>query len=744
MSDSVQDSGSSPNFSQAFQQMASFVAISKTRNAAEVLDELVLQCFVILPEEPFGSHLDMVNAIHVLFGIRLPERHVALAISRLTSRGRLVLIAGDKLILGSGIREALEVRVADAKRLEEDVKTTWLAQIAVRHPQLETKTLWTALKDYLAGAFRRHGIQAVALMDPEAEIAKEHHASLTTILNSVTREAFQETDRAAAGEAISSFISTVRSDGKRGEYIAQLADGAFNYFSLTVAPEVSEKLRGKLNKLVLFLDTNFLFGILQLHANPQVDVSTELMEVIEKFKLPFVSRYHEATIREMSNTLYHFGGELRKQKWPRKISSAAVKSGALSGIEFRYHQKNAEQPIEVDDFLSPYTHWEILLKDRGIDVYRVESTDRRLRARADLEADYRSFLESVRREKPYEAIQHDMAVLQTVRSLRSNARSTLDAGAILVTCDYYLYRFDWESSRNEGQPNCAVLPSLLWQILRPFVSDSQGFDQAFAETFALPEFMLTRGAAERAASRMLSILAGYRDIPEETAAKMLANDFLLAELQTKKTDQDFADAVESALVEENAVLLEEKAALARQLVVEKEQREARERDLERSAKALEEKEKALADQQRSLREKESALDALEQQNAQKNREVRETAEQVFREQRAKEDAEIRSKELLQQATKAEQQLLRFKKIASVVTAVLIVVVFEVTINWLVQWDWLLNHPNSFGLQGCISLMAFFAVLGAWVKEWRNVLWVVGLFGVLFVTLQIIGGQKKAP
>src|SRR6266542_1275398 len=208
MSDVAENSGSLPNFSQAFQQMASFVAIAKTRNASEVLDELVLQCFVILPEEPFGSPLDVVAAIHTLFGIRLSERHIALAISRLTSKGRLVVIAGDQLALGSGIREALEVRIADAKRLEEDVKAAWLAQIAARHPELEASKLWSALKDYLAGAFRRHGIQAVALMDPKAEIAREHHASLTTILNSVTREVFQEADHAAAGEAISSFIST--------------------------------------------------------------------------------------------------------------------------------------------------------------------------------------------------------------------------------------------------------------------------------------------------------------------------------------------------------------------------------------------------------------------------------------------------------------------------------------------------------------------------------------------------------
>jgi hypothetical protein len=54
------------------------------------------------------------------------------------------------------------------------------------------------------------------------------------------------------------------------------------------------------------------------------------------------------------------------------------------------------------------------------------------------------------------------------------------------------------------------------------------------------------------------------------------------------------------------------------------------------------------------------------------------------------------------------------------------------------------HPNTYGLQGCISLMGLFGITGAWVKPWRKVLWVVGLFGVLFVLLQIVGGLTPKP
>src|ERR1019366_1146752 len=177
-----------------------------------------------------------------------------------------------------------------------------------------------------------------------------------------------------------------------------------------------------------------------------------------------LSVYHEATVREMSNTLFFFGKELNRHKWPQKISRAIVTSGALSGIELRYHSKNAERPVSVDDFLASLQHWQILPKDKGIDIYNTASSQARLKARANLEAEYKDYLASAHREKPIEAVQHDMTVLETVQSLRTNAKTTLDAGSLLVTCDYHLFRFDYEHSWKNDRHHSTVLPILLWQI----------------------------------------------------------------------------------------------------------------------------------------------------------------------------------------------------------------------------------------------------------------------------------------
>jgi type IV secretory pathway TrbD component len=41
-------------------------------------------------------------------------------------------------------------------------------------------------------------------------------------------------------------------------------------------------------------------------------------------------------------------------------------------------------------------------------------------------------------------------------------------------------------------------------------------------------------------------------------------------------------------------------------------------------------------------------------------------------------------------------------------------------------------------------MFLFGIVGLGVKQWRNTLWGVGFFGVLFVMLQILGGVNPSP
>ena len=129
-----------------------------------------------------------------------------------------------------------------------------LGQVAAAHPKLDQDRLWRVLVGYLGQAFRRHGIQAVTLLDPTAKIASQHIGSLSPMFNSEIKKEFKEAECDDAWAAVNSFFSTVGSDRERAEYVSQLADGAFNYFSFIMLAEVAEGLRNKLNPLVYFFN----------------------------------------------------------------------------------------------------------------------------------------------------------------------------------------------------------------------------------------------------------------------------------------------------------------------------------------------------------------------------------------------------------------------------------------------------------------------------------------------------------
>ncbi|MBZ5536626.1 MAG: hypothetical protein LAO31_11780 [Acidobacteriia bacterium] len=547
----------------SLQQMTNFVAIAETSNQPEVLRKLILHTLFTFEQEKASTIQEVAAILETIFGLAIPNHQVQEAFDNLKFTGQIQEPFGTTYVLSQDVRKEVKERIDRASQLQEQVKMQWLAEIVGQFPGLDLDMAWEALRDYLATAFLRHGIQVAAFLDPSVGIPEEYATSLSTLLADAVRSKFDLIHHQGATHALSNFLANAGKNLERALFISECADGAANFFSLAVSPEVATRFREKLNAITLFCDTNFLFGILDLHVHPLVQVSNELLGAIAKHSLPLTLQYHTETFHELLSSISHYGDILRRHKWSRALSRAATTSHFMSGVELKYHQKNVETGIDVDDFLRPYQHVDELLRERSINVYNPRTN--RLMERATLEAEYKEFLHRLRKDKPYILIAHDVAVLDCVRSLRNTLQSTLEAGTLLVTCDYVLYRFDSESSRNAKTSASVVLPNVLWQVLRPFIPASQDFDRSFAETFAIPEFRTIGSDASKACSKMLGLLAAYKDFPEETAARLLSNDMLINSLRTVEDDEQFREQVESAIAAENQVLLEERAALAKQV-----------------------------------------------------------------------------------------------------------------------------------------------------------------------------------
>jgi hypothetical protein len=719
--------------STALQQLCNMVAIAETKDPAESLRELILHTLFTFDDGAVCSANDVGDIVRDVFGLDVPSHQVQESLDRLTTDGQIHKPAGTNIVLTSQARTRVKDRIDRASEIEEKVRAQWLSELEVQFPGLDTTLAWAALKAYLAKAFIRHGIQVANFLDPSVNLPKEYAASLSTLLAEAVNSKLTANQQEPARHAISDFLANVGNDADRVTFIAECSDGAANYFSLAVAPGVADQLRMKLDSLTLFCDTNFLFGILDLHVHPLVAVSNELLGAIQSHKLPFKLRFHEATLRELVNSIAHYSTKLRRHRWSQSLSRAATSSRFVSGIELKYHEKNTDVGLDVDMFLRPYDHVDILLKDRGIVIYR--PTADRLTERATLESEYRDFLAKHNKEKPYESLQHDVTVLDCVRSLRGNAKSTLEAASLFVTCDFTLYGFDCESSHRANIPASVVLPNVLWQILRPYIPARKDFDRSFAETFAIPEFRTIGSGASEACSKMLGLLATYMDFPEETATRMLSNDLLIDRLRAARDDRQFQAEVESAIVAANAELLEERAAMEKQNIAMRAAKERAEAEMRRQKIDSEAKiAKAEADLRLSEKEKEE-LDASKR-RAEVNVQV--ASAKVESLTTDKTDAESRAAKEAKARAKLESTSKRDALIAAFGLSAALIIGFE----WLVHglpWAWLRDHPNSYGLQTGLDGMILSIMLGLLVPRWRKYWWLTVLMALAVVVIYLLGG-----
>jgi len=761
----------------SFEQMCNFVAVAQTRSIEETLHGLIFQCLIVF-EHLHADARQFRENVQILCGVDFTEGEVQLALDTLVRDGKLIKNSSG-YALATPVRAEATQRLHEAQDLERTVKEQWANQVENTAPILSTDAAWSSLRTYLAGAFRQHGLQTVAVLDPHIDTGGNNLDGLTRLLDNAVKGQFPEEQRAQAKNVLREFLSGISAHGDRARWVVQLADGVFNYYSLTTSPEVSQRLRQNLTELTLFFDTNVLFGVLNLHVHPHVEVSQRLLRAVQEHKLPFKLRYHERTKAEMQSTIEYYGDRLRGRTWSQSLSRAAANSPLISGIEARFHRMNAERGITPEVFLRPYEHFDAMLKEKGIDIYR--SGELRTEERALLFAAYRDFLVKRRPEKGDDGIEHDSTLLDSVRDIRSRRQqaSTLDSGALLLTSDYLLYRFDWANSRNERITPSTVLPSTFWQLLRPFLPPSEDFDRAFAETFALPEFRSIGSGAAKATSRLLEIMSSYSDLSEELSVRMLSNDMLIDRLRQETDPEKSREIVELEITAEYQALGKEKEALERQLQEQKQasahqieqlaqqsEKERNERENERQyqQRAWDEERRRkdegssaaishVSDQVEKIKGRLDESENVRQQETEAARNERVQGER--REQGLRRNLRIllgafslllfSSAELLV-ANEPWAWLHQHADIAqAVVLSIACIAILEAFVYGK-PWKWLRDHNNSYGIQGAIVLFVASAFFAWYCPTWRTALGVTTVIGILLgfigLLLQMIGGPKK--
>jgi hypothetical protein len=595
--------GIKKKFTNAYSRLCHFVAIRKDTASVTAAEDGVIRASIYLCENALApDNKEISENVKAFFSLSFSEDEIEQAVERLSSAGQVIRNRdGSTALSPEALAEITECTSASA-RLEADVKFEWLS--AVRRVGLfpnnyDEVEVWHALQAYLAAMFTRHGVQTLEVLSPTAVADESVDIAPGDVLDEVIEHELPRLTSRNGRKLLQSFLRD--RTPLRNRYLSELLDGAFSFFALTVDDATRTLLRQNLPPLKLFVDTNFIFGLLELHSNPFVAISKQLADFIREQNFPFQLYYHPITAIEFKSVIDYYHRRLAGGKWSPSMSRALLRVGELSSVERKFHEINSEQSIVVDDFFARYSNLDRLLGPVGIKPFRITyepwlEDDETL----DLVGKYKQYLsdrlnvkQCAEREKPFDVLRHDIILWRTLQKVRQHNAGFLGAGAFFLTCDYTFWRFEHQelSRRSSG---VSVLPNVFLQLLRPFVPRTDDFDRSFVSTFALPEFRTIHSASAQAVSRVAGIVRLYADLPEDIAVTILTDEALVTKVaKLDESDPTIHSLIESAIASEASRWQEEAVRLRQQLELEQNLSKEKSAELRRASIAAEENVRAL-------------------------------------------------------------------------------------------------------------------------------------------------------
>jgi hypothetical protein len=702
------------------------------------------------------------------FKLPLATTKLTSALASLESKQMLLRLPSDRFRIPEEQRAIFEKEIAASENAEGEAKESFCKLVVEIGEGLEPETVWAAFEhEFLGPLIKQVGANAYRLVAGEKMTADK-----------ALVDHFLKPFPSKAHSKLRTLVTTFL-DPKKPEvcaHISRMLHARFCVEASGLPEDVLAKLNASVGKQIrfqMFVDTNFLFSLLELHENPSNAAAQELRELVEHLqgnpRIELVIT--PETIEEAKSSIAYTKGQLNGLPSGRNFTQAALQGG-FSGMAIRFLTERLRRngKLTAEEWFDPYLNDFVpMARGKGVELFN-EKLDG-YSTRQDVVDDihvvfkYEERLPENKR-KSYPKVAHDMVLWHFVNDKRpAYIESPIDATCWILTVDFRLIGFDEHKQKHSKAkvPLC-IHPTSLIQLLQFWVPRTKEFEEAMLGSLRLPFlFQDFDIAGEKTSLKILKGIGrfdGSEGLSQETITHVMFNDGLRSRLQTEHSEEAEIALIRDALVEEMRLRAEEEASKAKAL-----EAEVRKRDSDIAT---------LADQKR----------AVEEENAQTKR-AKEEAEEAARLALASQGAELGDlKTRLQAMEEAEKARAvdeakrkedDAKQRALLIYLALLVGVFAASIAgawWLVRcvpqldsligtgWTWMLIGVVVFilchlGLE--VSVCRKEPMIGLWpfkqVSRFRGWLWsfvilgfVSGVVGNLFANRvqQNLDNQKAHP
>lgn len=540
-------------------------------------------------------------------------------IESLCSHKKLVYLPNGKIKLADKTKKELDEQITLSEQLLKDVENRFLSLVEEhRFEFIEPEKLWLAFHDnVLLRIVHNMGARTYELISNTVLDIQPIRRIWESFLKGIPAE-----QQGALDQIIQEFLDPKCLPVRN--YLIRLMNASFCAQALALDEETINRLVGTGTRpsFILFLDTNMIFSILDLHENPSNEAVNSLMNLLRRLTGRVNCKLYVTpiTIQEANRVLDALQFLWEGIRPTMNLLEASARLGGSFFEKYRQTVRSSGTYITPNEYLRPYVQGlPMVLNQRGIAVFNEKMDQYTTRQDVIDDINEQGELEKQKRgdrPKGYEQLKHDMVLWHFVRDKRPRITGgVIDAQYWIVTIDYGFLAFDSRKRRNRDIPVC-LHPATLLQLLQFWVPRSSELEDAIFSNIRLPFFLQElEPEGEKAVVEILRLLGRYEnvdDLSPEVIRHLLVNESLKRRLENESDVQKRIELIKEELLkqlrekEQELRKVREQAIRSEQIVREKDATIAGLKgELDDLRKKLEEEVRAREGLEEKMREREN-------------------------------------------------------------------------------------------------------------------------------------------
>lgn len=534
------------------------------------IQNIIISLFGITENAPKRTEniiIDLSNELN----IDLDRTRILKQIEFLKSRKTLISVTQDLYSLSNESYAEFRASFLNQKEIEFEAEKRFNELCHKLCPDIVSKGLWEDLNVHLIiPLIREIGAKTFELISGENAKSIDQYGQFNVFLTRYSG------DKARIQALLLNYFDFKNDFVKK--YILHQLNAYFFIEATSLNQKTVEEvynLSKSQTNLKVFVDTNFLLTLLDLHDNPSNEAAFTLLELLDEIKNRVKVKFYvlPVTVLEFQNLIGKFKDYLKKLKPSLNQAIAADNTDEFSGIIKKYFQKCHEKKtmLNIDDYFDPYlNNFTVNIRKQGLEIQQDNmdkySIDQRVIDDLHDQVDYRyerneragrynglsKAEKELRRQNIYDKFNHDCQMWYYVKDKRPTyIDSTKDVINWILTLDFSFLEFDKYKQLNNSNSKISICvhPNEFISMLQFWVPRTEKFENAILGNFRLPFlFKEVDVESEKISIEILRAISQYEDSEK-------FNSELVAEILTNKALRQKITPNNS--VEENAALIKD-------------------------------------------------------------------------------------------------------------------------------------------------------------------------------------------